>query len=364
MDLQLRVGPAAIVASSNDAIIGKSLSGVITSWNVAAERMYGYAAAEMIGEPVLKIIPPELHGEEETILSRIRAGQRIEHFETVRLAKDGRRLEVSITVSPVKDPEGRIIGASKIARDISARVESQRKKDQFLAILAHELRNPLAPVRNAVALFGQPGITEEQRRRAHAIAERQTEHMARLLDDLLDVSRIRNGRVELKRRHVQLRALLLQSVDAVRVPLQAKEHSLRLRLSEEDPWLDADPVRIQQIVTNLLTNAVKYTDPGGTIELESGREGSTAVIRVKDNGIGFGPEMAPRLFMLFSQAEGAATHSGGGLGIGLALVREFVERHGGTVDAKSDGPLLGSEFTVRLPCIPSPASAEAPSAVH
>ena len=203
--------------------------------------------------------------------------------------------------------------------------------------------------------------TEEQRQHAQRIAERQTEHMTRLLDDLLDVSRISNGRVELKKRRVELRSLLHQSVDAVRSHLQAKEHTLRVHLADEDLWLDADPVRIQQIVTNLLNNAAKYTDPGGTIDLVSERDGAMAVIRVRDNGIGFDAQMKPRLFTLFSQAEGVGQRAAGGLGIGLALVREFAERHGGSVEAASDGPLLGSEFVVRLPCTVGGAIGEASS---
>jgi hypothetical protein len=341
---------AAIIASSDDAIISKTLDGTITSWNAAAERMYGYAAAEIVGASVMKIVPPELRAEEEEILARLSAGERIDHFETVRLTKSGRRLDVSISISPIRDRNGAIIGASKIARDITAQLDAQRRKDQFLAILAHELRNPLAPVRNALAIFRQPGVSQEQRERAQQIAERQTEHMARLLDDLLDVSRITNGRVELKKRRFPLKPLLLQSAEAVRDQMDAKGHSLVLHLADEDVWLDADPVRIQQIVANLLTNAAKYTDAGGTVELSSEAAGGEVVIRVRDNGIGFLPEDHARLFALFSQAAAAGNRTAGGLGIGLALVREFAERHGGTVEAWSDGPLLGSTFTVRLPC--------------
>jgi hypothetical protein len=341
---------AAIVESCDDAIISKTLDGTITSWNAAAESMYGYTAGEIVGSSVMRIVPPELRMEEEEILRRLAAGERIQHFQTVRVTKGGQRLDVSISISPVRDRDGRIIGASKIARDISAQLEAQRRKDQFLAILAHELRNPLAPVRNALAIFRQPGVSAEQRERAQQIAERQTEHMARLLDDLLDVSRITTGRVELKKRRLALKPILEHSAEAVRDIMAAKGHVLSLRISPADVWLDADPVRIQQIVTNLLTNAAKYTDAGGAIELSSEPAGSEVVIAVRDNGIGFLPEDRARLFTLFSQAASAGHRTAGGLGIGLALVREFVERHGGTVEAKSDGPLLGSTFTVRLPC--------------
>ena len=345
----------AIVLSSDDAIISKDLDGVVTSWNPAAERLYGYGAEEMIGTPIRRIIPEDLQGEEDLILAKIRAGERIEHFETVRYRKDGSRVEVSITVSPVRDARGRIVGASKVARDITAQRQAQRKKDQFLAVLAHELRNPLAPVRNAISLFRVPGLSEEQRDRAQSIAERQIEHMARLLDDLLDVSRISTGRVELKRAVVELRPLVANAVDATRGLMEARRHRLRIDQAREPMWLDADAVRITQIFTNLLSNAAKYTDDGGDIVLTTRSEDGFAVVSVRDTGIGFAPAMRERLFTLFAQEEKALGRAAGGLGIGLALVREFVERHGGTVSANSAGPGQGSEFVVRLPTIAAPA---------
>ena len=175
--------------------------------------------------------------------------------------------------------------------------------------------------------------------------------------DLLDVSRIATGKVELKLERVELGALVQQSVDAVGGMLQALNHSLDLDTTGEPLWLNADPVRIVQILTNLLTNAAKYTDPGGKLSLAVKREGDGAVVRVTDNGVGFSPEMKDRLFTLFAQAEDAIGRSAGGLGIGLALVREFVERHGGTVDAASAGPMRGSQFTVRLPLAGAPSQA-------
>jgi PAS domain S-box-containing protein len=341
---------AAIVTGSDDAIISKTLEGIVTSWNPAAERLYGYSADEMVGQSILRIVPVHLYFEEEHILSKIRSGERIEHFETTRITRDGRLVEVSLTVSPVRDSLGRLIGASKIARDISSQREAQRRKDEFLAVLAHELRNPLAPIRNAIALFGQPNTTPAQRERAYAIAERQFQHMSRLLDDLLDVSRLTRGRVELKKQHVELRSLVQQAVDATRGIIGERGHQLSVAHADEALFLDADPVRITQVVANLLTNAAKYTDPGGRIALVTSREGPQALIEVSDSGIGFGPDMRNRLFELFSQDKAALSRAAGGLGIGLALVREFVERHGGTVAGDSEGPGKGSRFTVRLPC--------------
>ena len=350
---------AAIVRSTDDAIISKSLDGVVVTWNPAAERLYGYMAAEMVGEPILRIVPPELHDEEQRIIAKIRAGERIEHYPTVRVRKDGSRVDVSITVSPVRDAEGRIIGASKIARDITGEREAQRKKDHFVAVLAHELRNPLAPVRSAIALLGLPGVAGEQRARALAIAERQVQHMSRLLEDLLDVSRVATGRVELKKSVVELGPLVAQAVDATRSMMEAKGHRLTVTEADRAVRIDADPARIVQIVANLLTNAAKYTDPGGRIALTTRLDDGEAVVRVKDNGIGFAPEMRERLFTLFSQAPESVERAAGGLGIGLALVREFTERHGGSVEAHSKGPGEGAEFVVRFPAWQGDARAAA-----
>ncbi|HET9580107.1 MAG TPA: PAS domain S-box protein [Usitatibacter sp.] len=340
---------AAIVESTDDAIISKDLKGIVTSWNPAAERLYGYTADEIVGQPILRLIPPEMASEEGHILWMIRNGRRIEHYETTRLHKSGRRLEVSLTISPMRDHLGHIVGASKIARDISGQKESQRRKDQFLAVLAHELRNPLAPIRNAVNLLGRAGIAEAQRGRLYDIAERQLEHMARLLDDLLDVSRLATGRVELKRAPATLQELVANAVDATRAMMQSRRHELSLEMPPQPVVVDVDAVRITQVLINLLTNAAKYTDDGGRISLAVAREGPMAAVSVRDNGIGFAPEMRPRLFTLFGQAEDVLHRAAGGLGIGLALVKEFVERHGGNVEAASDGPGKGSRFVLRLP---------------
>ncbi|HVP88085.1 MAG TPA: PAS domain S-box protein [Casimicrobiaceae bacterium] len=213
---------AAIVESSNDAIVSKDLNGVITSWNAAAEQLFGYTAAEAIGRSILMIIPEDRADEEPVILRRIRAGERVEHFETVRRRKDGTRVEISVTISPIVDAHGRIIGASKIARDITERKrveemqriselalkEADRRKDEFLATLAHELRNPLAPIKNAVELLRLSDGKGESSVQIREMLQRQVGQMRRLIDDLLDVSRISRGTIELKRERVELAATM------------------------------------------------------------------------------------------------------------------------------------------------------------
>lgn len=353
---------AAIVESSEDAIIAMDLTGRINSWNRGAEAMYGYSREEIVGKPIHRLIPPELHDDEDRILDKLRAGERVEHYETQRMRKDGVRCHVSLTVSPVWDANGALIGVSKVARDITHKIQAQqdaadaaRRKDEFLAILAHELRNPLAPIRYALSISKQPKTTPEQRKRADDVIERQVEQMSRLLDDLLDVSRIARGHVELRKKWIDLTSVIGGAIDAARPLLDRKTHALALDLPRETLRLEADPVRLTQILSNLLTNAAKYTDPGGQIQLHAWREGNDVAIAVKDNGIGIASDMLPRLFELFSQATPALNRSEGGLGIGLALVKAFVAKHDGRVDARSDGPGKGSEFVVRMPIGRAPA---------
>jgi two-component system, chemotaxis family, CheB/CheR fusion protein len=360
---------AAIVESSDDAIVSKTLEGMVRSWNRAAEQLFGYTAEEAVGQPITLIIPAERVQEERGILEKLRRGERIEHFETVRVAKSGRRIDVALTISPIRDAAGVIVGASKIARDISEKKaseqaqeraigelrraeealrEADRRKDEFLAVLAHELRNPLAPIRYAVAWAKKAGRGEAARLQAQAIIERQVEHMSRLLDDLLDVSRITRGTLLLRRSPVQVSAALAAAQESARPLLEAKHHTLVLKVPEP-VRLVADPVRLAQVLANLLVNAAKYTDTGGRIEVEARREQDQLVVAVRDHGMGISAEMMPRLFTLFAQASPALERAQGGLGIGLSLVRGLVELHGGTISAHSKGAGHGAEFIVRLP---------------
>ncbi len=533
---------AAIVQSSDDAIVSKTLDGMILSWNEGATRIFGYQPEEVIGKPITVIIPPELHEEERRILEKLRRGERIDHFDTVRVAKDGRRIAISLSVSPIRNARGTIVAASKVARDVSERqrtehalresekrlvaeaqaltrlnelstrlwasrslddgleeilaaalellgadqgnlqlldpagdvlrivaqrgfertfldffrevrvadesacgralrfgqrvviddVESEasfapyrtiaraagfrsvisspligadgtrvgvisthypivhrpraqelgrldlylrqasdfierckldetlrqneealreadRRKDEFLAVLAHELRNPLAPIRYALATAKKSAQSGEQRRRAEEVVERQVAHMSRLLDDLLDISRITRGMLELKKSHVELHQVIAAAVETARPLIDSKHHRLSLDLPQHAVRLEADAVRVAQVFANLLINAAKYTDPGGHIELRATQQPHQVSVTVRDNGIGIPSELMPRLFTLFSQVHATTGRMQDGLGVGLSLVRGLVALHGGTVEARSEGAGRGSEFTVRLP---------------
>jgi PAS domain S-box-containing protein len=383
--LQARL--AAIIESAEDAIVGKTLEGVITSWNSGAERIFGYTADEAIGKPVTMLIPEERMDEEPNILARIRAGERVEHYETVRVRKDGRRLNISLTVSPVRGPDGRIIGASKIARDITDRklaerererlLESERQsrheaedarreaeeasrlKDEFLATLSHELRTPLTAILGWSHMLRTGQIVGDDVGGVYETIERNARAQAQLVDDLLDVSRIITGKLRLDVQTVDPSAFIDAAVEAVRPGADGK--GVRLRKTVEDGAVSVagDPVRLQQVVWNLLTNAVKFTPQGGSIEIGLARAGANVEMSVTDTGVGIAPEFLPYVFDRFRQADGRITRRHGGLGLGLSIVRHLVEQHGGTVRAESDGEGHGSTFTVSLPSAPARARPDA-----
>jgi signal transduction histidine kinase/ActR/RegA family two-component response regulator len=227
--------------------------------------------------------------------------------------------------------------------------EADRRKDEFLATLAHELRNPLAPIRNAAHMLTLPKLAEEQLQWARRVIHRQVQHMARLLDDLLDVARITRGKLQLKKEHVDFGTIVDTAVEAARPVINAKKHGLTLELPPQLPTLEADPVRLAQVLSNLLTNAAKYTDESGRIALRAWVEADRLCISVRDNGIGLSSAALPHMFQMFSQVHDDQDRSGGGLGIGLALVKGLIDLHGGTIEAHSDGPGCGSEFVVTIP---------------
>jgi PAS domain S-box-containing protein len=364
--LSLQTLLAAIVESSDDAIVGKTTEGIILTWNKAAERLFGYRAEEAVGRPITIVIPPDRLDEERRILANILRGERMTHYETVRMTRDGRRFHVSLTISPIRDASGRIVGASKVARDISAQKkaeqdlrEADRKKDEFLAMLAHELRNPLAPIRNSLTLLEIAGQADPTIERVRGILERQVGHMVRLVDDLMEVSRITRGTIELRRERLNL-------ADAIRGALETSEPLIRraaldaaLELPPQALYVDADPVRLTQIISNLLNNAAKYSDRPRRVVLTARGEGGEAVVSIRDFGVGIPADMLERVFDMFAQVQGPGRGGQGGLGIGLTLVRSLVQMHGGSIAATSEGAGKGSTFTFRLPLVEAPARSPA-----
>jgi PAS domain S-box-containing protein len=345
---------ASIVESSDDAIIGHDLDGTIISWNRGAERLYGYTPEEIIGQPLSLLAPPDHEDEVPHLLEQIRQGRRVEHLETERMCKDGSRVFVSLTVSPIRNAEGEVVGSSKIARDITARREEDRHKTEFLALLAHELRNPLAALRSGLEVQRHSGPDEHAGQQLHEIMERQVQHLVRLVDDLLDVSRISRGALELRPRTLTLKEAVDQALETCRGLLSEQEQELTVRIPEEPLYVHADSTRLAQAICNLLSNASKYSDRGTSILLSVEREADEAVIRVKDAGIGIPAENLNEIFDMFTQADRSLEKAQSGLGVGLAVVKRLIEMHGGSISAHSEGPGRGSEFIIRLPLVAPP----------
>jgi two-component system CheB/CheR fusion protein len=270
-----------------------------------------------------------------------------------------------VTRLPLLDREGHIVGIIVIFRDVTEQMRAEAKiheavrlRDQFLAMLSHELRNPLGAIVTATAMLKQnaaDGHDQTKERRSLAIVERQALQMARLLDDLLEASRVTQNKIELRRRVLDLRPVASEAAEAVRASMQERGLSFEAVLPDEPLHVDGDPARLQQIQMNLLSNAAKYTPPGGHVRFSVLRDGDDAVVRVRDDGAGLPPSMAESIFDLFVQATRTLDRASGGLGLGLTLVRALVEMHGGTVTAHSDGEGCGSEFVVRLPLARRPA---------
>jgi PAS domain S-box-containing protein len=500
---------ASIVESSDDAIVRKSLDGIIQSWNAGAERIFGYTAEEAVGRHISIIIPPDRLAEEDRIIATLKEGRRVEPFETERVRRDGRRIRISVTISPIKDEAGNVVAASKIARDVTkqrqaeseremfatliesstdfigiadldgvpifvnraglrlvglddmdqarkvhvkdfffpedqARImdeflpsvaekghgevdvrfrnfktgdarwmaykvlklldgtgqavgfatvsqdvterrrledglrqlaanlsEEGRRKNEFLATLAHELRNPLAPLSNMLEILRRTGTGQPAPPQALDTMGRQLSQLVRLVDDLLDLSRITHNRLELRKAPVELGAVINQAVEASRPLIDSMRHELRVIPSAQPIHLDGDAARLAQVFANLLNNSAKYTSPGGKIEVKTERRGQEAVVTVKDNGAGIPRDRLDSIFEMFNQVQGSLERSQGGLGIGLTLVRRLVQMHGGSVQADSAGEGKGAEFVVRLPihdarpaASPEPTPAREPSAAR
>lgn len=367
---QARAKLAAIVESSDDAIFSKDLHGVITSWNAGAQRLFGYSAEEAIGQPGSMLIPPDREDEEPRILELIRHGESTTHYETVRRRKDGSTVDISLTVSPIKDAQGRVTGASKIAREITERKaadkererslaregearrtaeNANRVKDEFLAVVTHELRTPLSAILGWSNLLRQRKLSESDTSQALESIERNARGQAKLIEDLVDASRIVVGKLRLDLQRADLVDVIEEAINTVRHAANAKEIQISFNAESRPAPILGDPVRLEQVFWNLLTNSVKFTPPQGRIDVRLERNDSGAQIVVHDTGEGIEPEFMPYIFQRFRQADGSMTRKHGGMGLGLAIVRQLVELHGGAVWAESQGKGHGAKFIVQLP---------------
>ena len=320
-DLRESLRLAAIVDSSADAIISKDLQGIVQTWNPAAERIFGFTAEEMIGQSIRRLIPDNLQQEEDHVLGRIRCGERVEHYETTRQRKDGSLVPVSLTVSPVRTADGTVIGASKIARDISERKrgeeerqrllgiaqEASRLKDEFLGTLSHELRTPLNAIVGYVRMMQSGLLTADRQDRALSVVARNATSLTQIIEDVLDVSRIISGKLRLHVRAVDVPDIVIDAVETVRPGAEAKGLQVETILDRNVPAVSGDPERIQQILWNLLSNAVKFTERGGCIQVRIEQAASHVEISVSDTGIGIPAKFLPHVFERFRQADEAST---------------------------------------------------------
>jgi PAS domain S-box-containing protein len=342
--------------------------GRLLCWNPGAERLFGYRSNEIIGQHFSRLFSHEdiLTGQPEHELKR---ALDIGRADAVRwqVRKDGTRFWCRATVTPLRDEHTHVHSFARVMHDLTDTqakdaqkkraddlAEANRSKEEFMALLSHELRNPLSPILNALSILRRMRTSDPIIEQAGEIINRQVVQMVRLVDDLLDISRITNGKLRLTKEKVELRVVANGAAETARPLMVARKHDFSVSLPTEPIWVDADPARLEQIVVNLLNNAAKYTNSGGLIRMTVCQDGGEAVIRVRDNGVGIAPEMLPRIFDLFTQVEGGVSRSHGGLGIGLALVRTLVEMQEGRVQAQSGGLGQGSEFTVKLPIASAP----------
>ena len=335
-------------------------------WSDEVYRIFGYPprAVEVTSELFLERVHPDDRRRVRDAVVRAIAGRRPYAIEHRIVRPDGEERVVLERAEITFGEDGRPVRMVGAVQDVTeqkraerALLDADRRKDEFLGLLSHELRNPLAPIRNALWLLERSAPGSEQARRATAVLNRQVVHLTRLVDDLLDVTRITRGKMELRRARVELAELLRRTVEDHRSLFASREVAVEVAIDGPSAWLDADATRVAQIVGNLLHNAAKFTSPGGRVRVALEREPGCAVIRVSDDGEGIAPEMLPRIFEAFTQGDDGLHRSRGGLGLGLALVKGLAERHGGSVEARSAGAGRGAELVVRLPLVPAQAPA-------
>lgn len=377
---------AAIVESSHDAIISKTLSGTITSWNRAAERMYGYTAAEAIGRPVQMLLPADRLHEEMAILAQLSEGLIVEPFETVRLHKNGQRVDVQVTISPIRDATGRIVGGSKIARDITSQKQAEaarqraqrleaeiqhiqdacRLRSQFLANMSHELRTPLNAVIGFADLLKSRVVPVDSPRYDEFLGHIASSgrHLLELINSMLDLSKVESGKMDFSPEPVDLRHLVRETCAMVETSARTKQIHLQAEVDANLEHVELDPTRFKQVLLNYLANAIKFTPEGGRVTVQALPEGADQLrLEVTDTGIGIAQSDLPRLFVEFQQLDNSFTKKYQGTGLGLALTRRLVQAQGGRVGVTSTLG-VGSIFYLVLPRRPIAAPAPMPGPSH
>jgi PAS domain S-box-containing protein len=355
---------AAIVDSSNDAIIGKTLEGIITTWNRGAEGVYGYTAAEMVGKSISLLVPKERPDEvKEIIAGMLAMDARTKHFETQRIRKDGRRIDVSLTVSPIRDSDGTIVGASSVARDttehnvMAAALKASelrsvlavsRAKDEMVSLVSHELRTPLASLLGFTELLYSRDFSDEKRRQYLGVMLREGRRLTDLINDVLHIQRLEAGHQTLSLAPADLEALILRAVVAAG---EDPERPIEVSASPSLPLVMVDTDAILQVLANFLSNARKYSPDGGAIRVSTHLNGGMIEIDVQDHGLGLPEDALPKVFATFYRVESGDRRLIKGTGLGLAINRRIVEAHGGQVGAFSGGPGEGSRFQFTLPAI-------------
>ncbi|WP_254509468.1 PAS domain-containing hybrid sensor histidine kinase/response regulator [Anatilimnocola floriformis] len=347
------------------ALILIGVDGRILCWNIGAEHFFGYQSPEIIGQHFSRFFTPDdvLTGQPESELhTALSVGTTVSNRWQLR--KDGTKFWCHSTVTPLLDEYKRTRSFARVMHDLTESdatvsqreradglAAANRSKEEFMALLSHELRSPLSPIRNALSILRQMRTNDPLIEQAGNIIDRQVGVMVKLVDDLLDISRITKGKLGLTKEPVELRVVVNHAAESARTFIDARRHEFSVSLPTVPIWVDADPARMEQVIVNLLNNAAKYTNTGGLIHLSVVQEGEDAVIRVRDNGVGIAMEMLPHIFELFTQVDGSLGRAYGGLGIGLALARNLVEMHDGRLHAHSAGLGAGCEFTVKLPLL-------------
>jgi PAS domain S-box-containing protein len=338
---------AAIVESSDDAIISKTLDGIITSWNHAAERIFGYTEQEMIGESILKLIPEDRQDEEPQIIARIKQGERVDHFETKRLTNDGRLVDFSLTISPVRNAEGLITGVSKIARDISEKKQDEVRKNDFIGMVSHELKTPLTSLTALIQVLNQKLKSNEDPFIPSALEKStiQVKKMTGMINGFLNIARLESGKIHIEKQQFNLDELIAETIDEAR--LSVSGHVFNFEPCDPLPVF-ADRDKIGSVLSNLLSNAVKYSPKGKRVTVNCAIVAGSAQVSVQDDGMGIKPHDLDKLFERYYRVSSNHTQHISGFGIGLYLSAEIIERQGGRIWAESESG-VGSVFYFSLP---------------